>query len=56
MSLTPPNYKKKEKSSSVSEIPEALITTTHQYMTFTISYMNKGCALSWAEQMVEEIT
>jgi hypothetical protein len=30
--------------------------TAHQHVTFAISYMNKGCALFWAEQMVEEIT
>jgi hypothetical protein len=28
----------------------------HQHMTFTISYMNKGHALSWAEQMMGEVT
>jgi hypothetical protein len=30
--------------------------TAHQHMTFMISYMNKGHALSWAKWMVEEIT
>jgi hypothetical protein len=30
--------------------------TEHQHVTFAISYMNKGQALSWAEQMVEEVT
>jgi hypothetical protein len=30
--------------------------TAHQRVTFVISYMNKGHALSWAEWMVEEIT
>jgi hypothetical protein len=30
--------------------------TAHQRMMFTISYMNKGCALLWAKWMVEEIT
>jgi hypothetical protein len=28
----------------------------HQHVTFTISYMNKGCVLSWAERIVEEVT
>jgi hypothetical protein len=28
----------------------------HQCVTFVISYMNKGCALSWAEQMMGEVT
>jgi hypothetical protein len=27
----------------------------HQCVTFMISYMNKGCALSWAEQMMGEV-
>jgi hypothetical protein len=27
----------------------------HQCVTFAISYMSKGCALSWAEQMMEEV-
>jgi hypothetical protein len=30
--------------------------TDHQHVTFAISYMNKGHVLSWAEQMVEEVT
>jgi hypothetical protein len=28
----------------------------HQCMTFTISYMSKGHVLSWAEQMMGEVT
>jgi hypothetical protein len=33
-----------------------LALSEHQHMTFAISYMNKGCVLSWAEQMMREVT
>jgi hypothetical protein len=34
----------------------SLALSEHQHVTFAISYMNKGCVLSWAEQMMGEVT
>jgi hypothetical protein len=33
----------------------SLALSEHQHVTFVISYMNKGCMLSWAEQMMGEV-